>query len=213
MENMGGHWRERVKGFVFSTDIMKRDDYSQWKEDNQFFPTPKAVAKRVAELSGVKEYAYKDRPSILEPSAGHGALLEQLDSFVKKTSSFYVVEPNEENADELNKLGYEVERMSFERFYNKHIHEKEHITHVVMNPPFSFSRDIKHTMMAYELLRPNGVLVSVVSENSLYYDNDNTKEFNDWLKEHNAYIEPIPYGAFKESGTTVDTVIIKVVKE
>ena len=35
METMGGHWRERVHGFIFSKEHIKRSDYSEWQEVNQ----------------------------------------------------------------------------------------------------------------------------------------------------------------------------------
>ena len=213
LEGMGGHWREKVGGFVFSLESISRDMYLQWQEDNQFFPTPKAVAKRLIELSGIKEYSYNNKPFILEPSAGQGSLLDELQIGIDLNYSEYVVEPNECNAEVLNNKGHVVQLMTFEEFYAKHKNDEKHITHIIMNPPFSKGRDIKHTMMAYDLLIPGGTLVAVVSENSLYYKNENTDKFNDWLKKHNAYIESVPYGSFKDSGTTVDTVIIKIVKE
>ncbi|MBO5388782.1 MAG: methyltransferase [Lachnospiraceae bacterium] len=213
METMGGHWRERVHGFIFSKEHIKRSDYSEWQEINQFFPTPKNVAKRAVELSGIKEYSYNYKTWLLEPSAGHGDLLDVIHTYVSHTISEYVVEPVEENAEIIMRKGHLVEQKIFEDFYKEHKSDEKHITHVIMNPPFNRNRDIRHTMMAYDLLKEGGVLVSIISENALYYDNEFSRKFRDWLKKHNAYIEPIPYGSFKDSGTTVDTVIVKVVKE
>ena len=213
MEKMGGHWRERVKAFVFSLDSLKRNEYSQWKEDTQFFPTPKNIAKRAVKLSGVRDYSYKSKTCILEPSAGQGGLLDIIHNYVDDNIDEYIVEPIESNADILAHKGYSVERKTFEDFYDEHKDDEKHITHVIMNPPFSHSRDIKHTMMAFELLKSGGTLISIISENALYYDNEYSNIFKDWCKKNNAYIESIPYGSFKDSGTTVDTVIIKVVKE
>lgn len=56
IEAMGGHWRECVKGLVFSKESMKRSSYSEWQESIQFFPTPIEVAKRMAKLIGILEY-------------------------------------------------------------------------------------------------------------------------------------------------------------
>lgn len=56
IETLGGHWREKVKAFIFSRDGLKRSEYSQWKENNQFFPTPQSVTNRMIELSSLEEY-------------------------------------------------------------------------------------------------------------------------------------------------------------
>lgn len=208
MESMGGHWRERLKGFVFSLNSLERNEYSRWKEDIQYFPTPKSVAKRVIELAELDNCKYK--PYILEPSAGTGNLLDAIPNNIEY--DLHAIEPECINANTLKEKGYKVELCSFEEFYNKYKGTERAITHVIMNPPFSLGRDIHHTRLAYELLKEGGTLVSIVSENSLYYDNEDSMKFNKWLKQCNAHIEPIPNGAFKESGTTVDTVIIKIIK-
>lgn len=229
IESTGGHWREKYKGFVFKTDTSHREAYSEDKEKNQFFPTPEKVAKRVVELCGLDKVNYNIVDSnsnykIMEPSAGQGSLLIAIPDDVKYYAEEIVVEPNDTNIKALNILGYTVEEMTFEKFYDKckfarELPYEEHhgiygsITHVVMNPPFSGSRDIKHTMLAYNMLQEGGTLVSVVSENALYYENENSEKFREWIKEVDAYIEEVPYGSFRESGTLVDTVIIKVVKK
>ena len=79
---------------------------------------------------------------------------------------------------------------------------------IVMNPPFSNSQDAKHILHAYSLLRDGGTLVSVASssiqtrEGKLY---DELRALPiEWIK--------VDGGAFKESGTLVNTVILKISK-
>lgn len=211
IEQAGGHWREKVKGFVFSTDNSHMKEHSERKEKLQFFPTPKKVAKRLVELSGISELTVYDNPWVLEPSAGHGDLLDAIPSYIHQSE--YVVEPDSENVRVLNDKGHLVEQTTFEDFYKSHKKVIGTIDFVFMNPPFSCSRDVLHTMMAYEFLKKGGVLTSIISENALYYENENSEKFREWLKDKDAYIENIPYGSFKESGTVVDTVIIKIVKK
>lgn len=210
IENIGGHWRERVKGFTFDGDLDIRNKVSKWREDNQFFPTPKQVAKRVVQVSGLIEENKDKRIKVLEPSAGHGALLDEIPKSLD--IDFYIVEPYNENVSVLDDKGYDAYEMNFETFSRLHKNEKGTFDYVLMNPPFSKSRDVLHTMTAYKFLKPDGILVAVISENALYYENDESKKFRDWLKSVDYTIEDVPYGLFKESGTTVDTVIIKVVK-
>lgn len=208
IETMGGHWRERVHGFVFVKKHLRKTNKLNWQEAWQYFPTPKSVAERVIQLSEIEEY--KGTARVLEPSAGTGNLLDCIPNSVDYTA--FVVEPEENNAIILEDKGFNVYKDSFEKFYNEYKDINTDITHVIMNPPFSLGRDISHTRLAYEMLQSGGILVSIISENSLYYNKEETKQFNKWLEEVNAYIEPVSIGAFKDSGTTIDTVIIKIKK-
>ncbi len=47
IETMGGHWREKEKGFVFHVDTSHRENYTERQEELQFFPTPRKIAKRM----------------------------------------------------------------------------------------------------------------------------------------------------------------------
>lgn len=211
IEKAGGHWREKYKGFVFKTDTSHKEAYTEDKEKNQFFPTPYSVVKRMIILSGMKNMSKCLSPKVLEPSAGRGAILDA----IKKqcNAKIYAVEPNEENLYTLQKKGYYMaEQRTFEEWAKQNENQKNSFNYVLMNPPFSQSRDVLHTMLAYEFLKDGGTLVAVVSENSLYYENEHSKKFRDWLYEVDAHIEDVPYGSFKESGTTIDTVLIKITK-
>lgn len=89
---------------------------------------------------------------------------------------------------------------------------KNRFDKIVMNPPFANKLDIKHTVLAYNLLNPGGRLLSLIAENSIYYDRTITHRFNNFLKLHNATVTEIPHGSFKESGTNVDVVMITINK-
>ena len=212
IEYLGGHWREKVKKFVFKNDVEKiifdciengvdvTEKY-KWQEKTQFYPTPEKVAKRVVELAEIKEGM-----SLLEPSAGRGNLLDVIPVFC----NILCVEPLIENSDILRKKGYNHTVETFESF-------KENTTQkfdrIVMNPPFAGQKDALHLMMAFELLEQKGVLTAIISENALYYQTDISDTLRSFLKEHNAYIENIPSNAFEESGTTIETVIVKIKKQ
>lgn len=206
VESMGGHWREKLNGFVFYTGYIHKTLDHMWREENQFFPTPENLSNRVVELSGIRNMVGVPL-KILEPSAGSGALLRKLPLSSKHT--YTVIEPEEKNVTILEGLGFKVNACTFEEYCRTH---KNKFTHVIMNPPFSHSRDIKHVMMAYDLLEDGGRLVAIVSENSMYYKNEHSERFRNWLKEVGASIETTAPGSFKESGTMVDTVIITVNK-
>ena len=213
IEKLGGHWRERFGGFIFDEDPMdklkdestwgsfEQSDYTRWKIMRQFYPTPADVAKRVIELCEIE-----DNNSVLEPSAGTGALINSLSNKSRITA----IEIDPGMANGLKTAGYHVFNESFEdAIMCAHIDKFDRI---VMNPPFSRQRDIKHIMAAYALLDDGGVLVGIMSENDLYYKTPLTERFNEFLKDIDAYIEPVPMRSFAESGTMVDTVIVKIKK-
>lgn len=239
MEHLGGHWREKVKSFVFAKDVSKELDYYlmngvsvseqyKWQEETQFYPTPVTVAQRVVYLAEIQ-----NGNTVLEPSAGRGGLID----CITTTCDIFCVEPMRENFDILKSKGYQVVQETFESFLDKMDDKKEYpekfdrvvmnppfsnqfgvhnypkkYNRVVMNPPFSEQRDIKHVRMAYKLLKPGGILVAIMSENALYYKTNETRNFKEFLKRHQHYIEAVPYGSFEESGTTIETIILKLVK-
>lgn len=209
IEVLGGHWREKAGGFCFACELLKRDAEAEWKEHMQFFPTPKAAAKRVIEQSGIENF--KGELHILEPSAGTGSLLEAIERKINKNGNVVCIEPDETNAGELSSKGYAPEKITFEEYYENN--REVRFTHVIMNPPFSLGRDINHVKMAFDLLENGGTLVAIISENTLYYKNDANREFVSWLESINASIENIPFGTFIESGTAIDTVMIRIEKK
>lgn len=208
IEILGGHWRERYKCFVFRNDVshllteenlnnLSIPEKYRWQEETQFFPTPNAVAKRAVELAEVV-----DSNTVLEPSAGQGAITD----VIPTTCIIECVELLEENANVLIQKGYNTHICSFEDYWNP----DKKFDRIIMNPPFSGQRDIKHVLMAYEMLKSDGILVAIISENALYYETELTKQFKKFLMKHNAYIEAVPSYAFEDSGTTIETIIIKI---
>ena len=83
---------------------------------------------------------------------------------------------------------------------------------IIANPPFSKQQDIDHIMHMHSLLKPGGILVSVVSESPFFRINKKSVAFREFLEANNAEIIPLDTGAFKESGTMVKTRIIKMEK-
>jgi len=71
---------------------------------------------------------------------------------------------------------------------------------------------MKHILRAWELLEPKGVLVSIFSPSPFYCNDKLSREFREFLDKNNATIIDFEEGEFKESGTTIRTKCIKVVK-
>lgn len=211
IEHLGGHWREKFKCFVFGEDVRDKIDYYmehgvkiseryKWQEETQFYPTPTHVAKRLVALADIKP-----NMTLLEPSAGTGNLLDE----IPVKCQILGIEPLMQNSDVLRKKGYNHCVETFEEFAE---HSSQKFDRVLMNPPYSGQRDVKHFMMAYKMLKNNGVLAAIISENALYYETDLSKNFRKFLKDNNAYIENVPIRSFEESGTTIETVIVTIKK-
>lgn len=212
IEHLGGHWRQKVKKFVFRHDVediifdcinngVDITEQYKWREETQFFPTPKIIANRVVELAEIKE-----NMSVLEPSAGTGNLVDA----ISVPCDILCIEPFKQNKDILCQKGYECIFDTFENFNANNIQKFDRI---IMNPPFASQKDALHLMTAFNLLNAGGIIVAIISENALYYETRISDELRDFIKENNGYIESIPSNSFEESGTTIETVIVKIVKK
>ena len=54
---------------------------------------------------------------------------------------------------------------------------------------------------------------TIISENALYYQTELSDNFREFLREHNGMVEAVPSRSFAESGTTIETVIVKLIRE
>lgn len=212
IDAIGGTWSERQRGFVFSYDptekikqliIDKTFDLTEekiWKERIQFYPTPTNVAMQMVELAELQE-----GDIVLEPSAGRGAILDLFPNYVKKVA----VELDADNVKVLHQKGHQVFWGDFLAM------EGLECTKVIMNPPFSKAQDVKHIMHAYNLLKSKGILVAIVNENTLLRGETNElcRKFLNTLKEIKHEIIHLPEGTFAESGTMINTAILKIWKK
>ena len=86
---------------------------------------------------------------------------------------------------------------------------------VVINPPFKNDSDVKHLLISYMFCADNADVVSILQENSLYYDRQIHRVFKEFLSliGKDAYeVVSLPAGSFKDELTTVDTVIFHIKK-
>ena len=81
---------------------------------------------------------------------------------------------------------------------------------VVMNPPFAKRADVFHVNHALRFLKPGGRLVSIMSSSVTFRDDKLTEAFRDLVKARGGSIEANDKGAFKESGTLVNTVTVVI---
>ncbi len=157
-----------------------------------FFPTPKALAARMADLAGVSE---GDR--VLEPSAGNGNLA---DAAKAAGGQVDVIEISSQLRDILTAKGYEVVAHDFDAFTPSEPYDA-----VIMNPPFSNRRDAEHIMRAFGMLKAGGRLAAIAGEGVFFGTDAKAVAFRKWLDDHGADIEPLGAGTFKDTNLLATT--------
>lgn len=85
--------------------------------------------------------------------------------------------------------------------------------YVVMNPPFDRERDIDHVMHALDFLKPDGALHAVMSAGTEFRETRKSIAFRSLMDKLNASWCDLPQGAFAESGTYINTCIVRVRKD
>jgi 16S rRNA G1207 methylase RsmC len=144
----------------------------------------------------------KNNSKVLEPSAGTGHIVKKLLAMDCKITC---IELNEKRAEELKKLTPAVKCMDFLQCPSSQGYD-----HVVMNPPFSKQADIDHVLHAFNFLKEGGTLVSVMASNITFRENSKTVKFRKFLEHHGGEIIKLDSNSFKESGTGVSTVLVKI---
>lgn len=156
----------------------------------QLFPTPADVAARMVELARIQ---YGN--SVLEPSAGTGALAEPA------RAAGGVMTLVERNLDLVGLL-----RLRFDDVRTADFlmcgDELGTFDKVIANPPFENGIDIKHVEHALKFLRPGGRLVAIVAGG-----HRQERAF----KERASHWEELPSGTF--AGTGVRSVLMAIDKE
>lgn len=210
LKALGGKWNKSGKGHKFergtaevaaaisagtATDIKKTFE--------QFF-TPPEVAEQVVDLAQIKGEQY-----VLEPSAGEGALV----AAVARAHSSAII-----HAVELDPVLVGVLRNKF--MLRALIGEGDFLTvrmqpifdRVVMNPPFGRGADMAHVTRALSLLKPDGILVAIMSPHWTFASDAAAQAFRGLVNDHSHDWTPLPEGSFRASGTNVNTGFLTIRK-
>lgn len=203
----GGKYKKN--GFDFTTDAQAIKDrliggekINDKKKYQQFF-TPHALAVQLHEMAEVE-----DHHTILEPSAGQAAIANVVYD-AGGGSNCVIVELDPVNIAWLRTDGWDPIEGDFLKLHKEDIGAFDRI---IANPPFTKNQDVDHILHMYKFLEPGGVLVSLSSTSWRQGTQKKQVAFREWLQSVDAEITEVPTGAFKESGTNVATVIIKVTK-
>ena len=199
--SIGGKWNSKEKAHIFKEDVetmisnmLLTGEYTDVKQEFQFFPTPDALAKEIVEKAGIV-----DGDVCLEPSAGHG-------NIAKYMSGCDVIELNPDNRKYLTENGFNLVHDDFMTFEPQKDYDV-----IVMNPPFCKQQDIKHVTKAIQIAKK--CVVAIMSASPMWRTDKISEEFRSLVKTYGGTLEELPEGAFKESGTNVKTCLVVVRKK
>lgn len=209
LELIGGKWKGgKIMGFVFQenpTELLEQianGEKRNLKKEFQFFGTPDELADELVELA-FDGFRVQNSPlSILEPSAGQGAIVKAIN---RKTggNDVHCYEAMPVNKTILNKISTVV--FLGEDFFNDN---GDKFDLIIANPPFSKNQDIVHILKMWSVLNKGGRIVTIASKHWQLSNNKKEVEFRKFLEENKAEIIEIEAGRFKESGTMIASVII-----
>ncbi|HWY13091.1 MAG TPA: methyltransferase [Bacteroidia bacterium] len=221
LEILGGKWKGgNTQGFVYNEEYTSElrslldkicgGEKVNPKKQYQYFPTPKEICEQLIKLAGLK----KDH-LVLEPSAGQGAIMDViLDKF--PNIQLFCCEKMSTNQIILNKKYGNKDNIGLMHPLNDDFLEFDELTkfdRIIMNPPFQNNQDCSHIQKAYSCLAKNGKIVAISSKHWKLSKNKKETEFREWLDEVGAEIKEIPAGAFKDSSTNIETLIIIIDKK
>lgn len=177
------------------------------KKEFQFFATPPALAQRLVELAELNEHDGRGFGSILEPSAGQGAIVKAIHEATGYTSviGYELMEENRRILKKVHAL-----HVIGEDFLQAD--ESSKYDYIIANPPFSKNQDIDHIRKMYAVCEDGGRIVTVASKHWQYSNNKKEKQFREWLYDVDARIIDLDAGEFKESGTSIAACIIIINK-
>jgi predicted RNA methylase len=214
LETLGGSWNRKLKGHLFLSDgdledaldtVVHTGGFVDRKKLLQFYETPPLIAERLVDLTEID-----DDMRVLEPSAGHGRIVDALLPVCGQTT-LTLCEIDPEKAHKLRtKYGENpkicvINEIDFLK-YDSNPSGSLRFDRVAMNPPFTKQQDAKHVRHAWSLLAPGGILVAVMSAAVRFRETDLYR----WVRDNAETIEDNDPGAFKESGTMVNTVIVRM---
>ncbi|MEU0831259.1 class I SAM-dependent methyltransferase [Streptomyces sp. NPDC005969] len=208
LEAVGGRWTKNANAHLFPIDAAeaiapvlatgKVVTLREKRTDAQYFPTPAPVVARLVELAQLK-------PSmlVLEPSAGSGAIAT---AAAAGGATVDCIERDPGYAAVLTDAGTarHVQVGDFLAVPAQPLYDR-----VVMNPPFTRGTDMAHVEHALRFLKPDGLLVSVMSW-AVTNQSRGTAKFRALVEQRGGTVEAVPAKAFAESGTDVDTVLVTI---
>ena len=231
LETLGGKWNRKAQAIVFEDqpdaevslhEAIESGTYVDLRKFYQFFETPPAVSSLLME-----RLELRGKQTVLEPNAGHGALICAIAEFcydTKHDPQVTAVEVNPDCEYRLRELigsdSQVLKRLVMGDFLNiDPVDGLGYFDRIVMNPPFAKNQDIMHVQHAYKFLAPEGVLVAVMSPGFTFRSDKKASGFREWLEDirdtghaKQASYTTLPPNSFTVSGTNVNTTRLVIKK-
>lgn len=201
----GGKWNRSAKAHLFEGDaadaieqVILTGEVVTQKQEFGYFPTPPPVVARLMEIADIAPGM-----EVLEPSAGRGAIASAAADLGAVVDCIEVLPAN---LAAITTDGYARSAVLADFLETE---PEPSYDRVVMNPPFAKQADIAHVTHALKFLKPDGVLVAVMSA-GVIFRTGRAEAFRQLVTDHLGCFEDLPDDAFKESGTGVRTVIVTI---
>lgn len=172
------------------------------REGVDYFPTPEQLGYKIVEWANIGE-----GDSVLEPSAGHGAIAR----YAPQANELVAIEPSMSLFAKLQMkaggLGRKFQNDTFENYYIGNKHDT-----VVMNPPFgkAGATAIAHVGKAFGHLEEGGRVVAIIPRGAM------DKKFDKWYEgEKSAVLRAeidLPDIVFEQAGTKVRCRVVVIDK-
>ena len=218
-----GKWYGQVGQFIFPAhvnptaivgEIMRTGSMTVRKQVYQEFFTPPVLADKMA--CCINEHFATSDPmpthiSVLEPSAGRGALVEAILGCVGNPWAWNICACEKQacNADYIVKdprvrvvEGDFLDQVS--PVYPGSKNDGAAYDAIIMNPPFGGKTWLKHIQHALTFLRTNGVLVAVVPSSAKLPDLTFIQD------KSNVHITPVPFADFEDTDVKVSILTIGI---
>jgi len=208
LKAMGGKWNRNIKAHIFDSDPTElllqaiiTGEVTDQKKAFSFYPTPQFMAADMIRMAKIEPGM-----CILEPSAGHGHIVSEL-ALHGYTHNCHVdiCELRDGWGREVaNKYDVCFTNADFLTFHPGQIYDR-----ILANPPFDKQADIIHVDHMLDCLKPQGVLVSVMSAGIDFRVNKRVKDLLERLESECAWkLIQNEKGSFADSGTMVNTVLL-----
>lgn len=199
---------DTAKSFYFGTKTQGKGRSSAGREGNDYFATPEPLGLKMVEWADIR-----GGESVLEPSAGHGAIARWFPDAAR-------VRVIEHSADLASRVSLHVQGdVIHGRFEDHHVVNK--YDGIVMNPPFGLGGAvaIPHLAKAADHLREGGRVVALIPTGPAA-----DKKFDNWfygLDKNGKPLHPdlhliadvkLPGVTFERAGTSVATRIVIIEK-